>query len=344
MSRAEPSRAEWVDIAKFICIMFVMMAHLESNTEVMHRFYESFFLTVFFFVSGYVYHPRSTFKAHFTNKVKRLFVPWFLFSNLNILLSILISLKSERDFTSEFVLNMLQIRGVGDGMWFVAALFVAYIPFYFFAKCKKPQLACLLSFALSLGSSLYTLLMPGDKFPWGTPALPWHLEYIFDAVFWMLLGYYFKLYGETFFNKYNTTRNKILLWTCYLILVYAPYHIENVYLNIPLNYVKAVLGTLAIVSLCKSVKTNRFVSFVGANTLIYFALHGKAYAIIEMILRKVFTGFYNTCLGNVGLSTILSIAITLVLSICLLIPAVVINRWLPWMLGRSHKPKVQTAR
>ncbi len=46
---AKTKRIEWVDIGKFICIMFVMLSHLESGSDILDTFYKPFYLTVFFF-------------------------------------------------------------------------------------------------------------------------------------------------------------------------------------------------------------------------------------------------------------------------------------------------------
>ena len=222
-------RIEWVDIGKYICIMFVMLSHLESGSDVLDKFYYPFFLTVFFFLSGYVYRQLSSFKEHIVKKIKGLFVPWLIFSNFNILLSMVITLKGDRNFASEFIWNLLQIRGHGDGIWFVAALFVAFIPFYFIIKWNKPKLAVILAFALSLASVIYTHLLPEGTFPWGSAALPWHLEYMFQAMLWMVLGYYFKNAVarsgssiEAVFDRLNTTLHRVILWAVYLIAAYIP--------------------------------------------------------------------------------------------------------------------------
>lgn len=90
-----------------------------------------------------------------------------------------------------------------------------------------------------------------------------------------------------------------------------------------------------IISVARSVKANRYMSFVGANTLTYFALHGKVYAVMEALLKKLLPGFYAACLGHVAASSLLAVAITIVMSFLLIIPAVVINRWFPWVLGRK---------
>lgn len=330
---ATSKRIEWVDTGKFICIMFVMLSHLESGSEILDTFYHPFFLTVFFFLSGYVYRQPATFREHFIKKVKGLLVPWFIFSNFNILLSAVVSFREDRNTLSELFWNVLQIRGSGDGVWFVAALFVAFIPFYFVIKWNKPVHACVLSAVLSLISVLYSNLMNPEIFLWGSTALPWHLEYIFQAMLWMVLGYYFRAYAEESFDRLNTVLNRVVLWIVYLIVVYMPS--VGGYWSIPISYLRSILGILAIVSICKVIKTNRYISFVGANTLTYFGLHGKVYAVIEAVLGKF--SLYSELLENVIASSIIAVVITFVLSLILIIPAMIINRWFPWVLGRKRK-------
>lgn len=82
-------------------------------------------------------------------------------------------------------------------------------------------------------------------------------------------------------------------------------------------------------------KTNKYISFVGANTLTYFSLHGKLYAVIEAVLDKFLS--YRVLLGNVLTSSIVAVVITVVMSFVLIIPAMIINRWFPWILGRKNK-------
>ncbi len=169
-----------------------------------------------------MYRQPATFKEHSIKKVRGLFVPWLIFSNFNILLSAVISLHGDENTFAELERNVLQIRGLGDGVWFVAALFVAFIPFYFIIKRNKQVLACVFSAVLSLISVLYSNLINPELLPWGSTVLPWHLEYIFQAMLWMVLGYYFKVYAETVFDKLNTAFNRAILWAVYLIVAYIP--------------------------------------------------------------------------------------------------------------------------
>lgn len=135
----QTKRIEWVDVVKYVCIIMVMLSHLETRTEIWSAFYTPFFLTAFFFTAGYVYKPKGNFKSFLNKKIQQLFVPWLVFSVFDIALSQVISFNAHEGLMEELKWNFLQIRGQGDQIWFVAALFVAFIPFYFFIQCYERQ-------------------------------------------------------------------------------------------------------------------------------------------------------------------------------------------------------------
>ena len=132
-------RIEWVDIVKYVCIIMVMLSHLETRTEVWRAFYTPFFLTAFFFTAGYVYKPKGSFKEFMFKKFRQLFIPWLVFSVFDIMLSQMISFNAHESLLEELMRNFLQIRGQGDLIWFVAALFVAFVPFYFFIQWYEDE-------------------------------------------------------------------------------------------------------------------------------------------------------------------------------------------------------------
>lgn len=330
-------RIEWIDIGKFICIMFVMLSHLESGTDGLRKLYSPFFLTVFFFLSGYTYREAASFKVLLVKKIKGLFVPWLVFSHFNILTSQIISLREQLSLIDCLSWNWLQIRGKDDGMWFVACLFVTYIPFYFFIKQKKPRVTIILAVLLSVVSVVYKTLMPPEVFPWNTASLPWHLEYVFQAMLWMVFGYYFKIYGEHIFDKYNTRLACVGIWAVYLLSVYAIPENNSYWIAIPLEYIVSVLGIISIISLCKLVKSNKYFAFVGANTLAYFGLHGKLYAVLQKLMAVLAGEIYTAILDNRFASNVFAVVLTIVMSLVLIIPIMMINRWLPWVVGRKKK-------
>ena len=77
----QAKRIEWVDIVKYVCIIMVMLSHLETRTEIWSVFYSPFFLSAFFFTAGYVYKQRGDFKEFLHKKFGNyLYRGWYLVS------------------------------------------------------------------------------------------------------------------------------------------------------------------------------------------------------------------------------------------------------------------------
>ncbi len=313
-----------------------MISHLESDTVVLNKFYSPIYLSFFIFLSGYVHNQPQSFGQHIGKKFRGLFVPWFVFSNLNIALSAVLSLKENRNPGREALWNLLQIRGQYDGIWFVAAIFVAFIPFYFVLKLNKRN-ALILSTVMLIAAEIYAVMMPKDIFPWESNALPWHLEYIPYAMFLMVLGYYFRSDLEERFDRNNIGSVRAASVAIYLLLIFSLPRFQNTgIIHVIFEYIKTFAGIIMLLLNCKVIKTNRYISYVGANTIVYFALHGKLYAVIEHVLSAKFSSAYAACLANVWLSSMLAVMIAIVMSIILLVPTYIINRFFPWLIGRKN--------
>ena len=206
-------------------------------------------------------------------------------------------------------------------------------------KCK---LVILISFILSVVSSIYVTYMNPELFPWKRNTLPWHLEYIFQAMFFMVLGYYYKIYGEEKIDKYNTKRNRVIIWIIYLMVIYMPYLFDIQYqgiVKIIHTYISQMLGVIAIISVSKNIKSNKYIKYVGQNTLLYFAFHGKVFSILQVIINKIAGEAYSFILGNDILCSVYAIIFTFVLSLILIIPSYIVNRFLPFVVGKSYPKK-----
>lgn len=341
-------RIEWIDILKYICIMWVILNHLESRTDALTQFCAPFALSGFFFSSAYFYKDKDDFKTFFVKKVKGLLIPWFLLSVLNIVLSQILSFNEHDSFITEFLWNLVQIRGFHDGLWFVAALFMGYIPLYFFIhrfeksdKGKKSRIILIsVSFALAIISELYASYFPKDIYPWGSSDLPWHIQLVFIAMFWMVLGYLFKNYYEPKFDSDMCTRNTIICFTVFMIVRFVPfalgYEFKNEVLRILYEYISSFIGLPALIIASKLRKPNKYYLFIGQNTLLYFALHGKTYSVFQTLLKRFAGGFYESVLGNVISCSVFAIIFTIVISVVLIPPIMFINRFMPFLVGKKR--------
>ena len=357
----EKKRIAWVDTAKFICMIAVMADHAESSREMLDLFVAPFYLNMFSFAAGYVYVHREGFGPFFRKKLRQLFIPWLVFSLFVIFTAHLLSFRSHaQPLAVDLLRNFLQIHYFGDEMWYVAALFVAFVPFYFvvsrYERSRAPEktaLRLLLFFLLlALGSTAFSYLLPRDLLPWsgGLPlTLPWHLEYIGQAVFYMLLGYFFRVRWEPAFDKRDCLGRGLGLLLLYLVLLYAvpPLFGGFSQTQLAFYYFPCSLAAIpAMISLCKAVTPGRFVSFVGQNTLVYYGLHGKVESLLLMLLRRFVPQLYYTAIwGESALfNTVFTLAFALIAAVLLLIPAVIVNRWFPFVLGRRRKARQPASR
>ena len=347
----EKKRIEWVDSAKFLCMLAVMAEHAESMTGTMDKIIDPFYLNMFSFAAGYVYVHRHGFKDFLGKKVRQLLVPWFCFSLLVILSSHLFSFNAHESLGKELLQNFLQIKHSGGEMWYVAALFVAFLPFYFFidryersalALRRKTALLLGVSFVLALLSLAFATFFPRDILPWTRElvpaALPWHLEYMFQAMFAMVLGYLFRRFWEPGFDRHDGPWTCLLLWAAYLAAVLViggpmPYYGLARYLW---YYPSAFLGMAAVISLAKRIRPNRYTRCVGQNTLTYYGLHGKVESVLQAMLRHFWYEPYEELIwGGHESSALLAVALSLLVSVILMPVAWFINRYLPFMVGRK---------
>lgn len=345
---AYKERIEWVDIVKFFCMFCVMISHLGGGGIALHLhyLYEPFFLCGFLFVSGYTYNNNVSFIEHIKKKTRQLLIPWILFSLLNITLSQIVSFHPEwhPGFMAELRSNLLQIRELGDGsMWFINALFVAYIPFYYFVKkyednndSKNTDLMfALLCIVMMLAYESYIEFFPHQIFPWGSNRLPWHLEYIPYALSFMFFGYLFRKKYDSYLKECNV----YVVMLVYLLIIYLPLFFQTYFTGVFVVVYKviiAILGTLFIAVVSINVNSNKLSLFVGRNTLTYYGTHGKALALIEAIFRKITPSLYNSVIHNSLLSIIYSVLLGIVLCMVLIVPTIFINKYLPFFAGRRY--------
>ena len=349
----EKKRVEWIDMVKFLCMFAVLVEHVECVPSVWDRIVEPFFLNMFSFAAGYVYVHRDGFGRFLGKQLRQLWVPWLFFSTLTIVLAHIFSFNAHASLTRELGKNMLQILYFGSEMWYVAALFIAFLPFYFFIRAyeksglpEKKKAALLLgaSFLLCLGSYAFSHFAPRDLFPWSDPnlpvTLPWHLEYMFQAMFPMVLGYLFRLRYEALFDRRGGIGLCALLWGLYLLLVLtlpSPAELPAL-VGLLFYYPRSLLGCAAVAALSKCLRPNAYTRFVGGNTLSYYGLHGKAESLVQAVARRINEPAYLELVWGHHPEALLAAVLEALLVSLLLIPAAwFINRFLPFAAGRKKK-------
>lgn len=333
-------RIEWIDMIKFICILWVITAHLETMTTLLAAFFMRIVLIGFLFSSGYCYKNRNNFGAMLKKKVHQLFIPWFLWGSLSVCFHQLFSSwrkhGSDMSLGTEIKWFLLQVRGINDSIWFIAMMFVSFIPFYFLIKAyeSSPHKARFKWYVLALYilGNVYDVYMPA--FGYGTNALPWHIEYLPFSVSFMFLGYEYKHVYESRLKRHENLLFGISTAIYLSMSVIAYFFVFPAFFDLWYAMVHQLISIVFLVLLSKKLTPNRYTRFVGQNTLIYFPMHIYIYTLCQPVLWKVIPELYAGILNNVVLSSCFALALAFVISVILIIPAKIVNKYTPFLAGK----------
>lgn len=170
-SLAIQNRIEWVDAAKGICIFFVIMCHFGADGNIFYPYYRYFFLTLFFFLSGYVTKTKDV-VPFIKTQLKSLLIPYLCLSIILIILSPTFISSILHNTFSQYLNEQLLLLINGDKLWFISCLFIVQIEYfvlnkYVFQKCRA---VVQITFAILLIFSCFLITRE-------TPSrLPWNVD------------------------------------------------------------------------------------------------------------------------------------------------------------------------
>ena len=206
-------RIEWLDILKGVLIIFVILSH-SYPAQAYRNFFTPFFLTMFFWVSGYTFSTKRTCKEFLKSKSMQLLIPFLLLGSIRIVLAqileggkLLLRIKG----------LLLQVNCKYDEMWFVACLISSSFLFYMLLKLcqnieKKYQDIVLLGI-----SGVGMILAMLDMCVWHIRIL-WQVELALLMCFYMTLGYLYKQYEPQIVNKVEKFSYLSIMFLIYLFL------------------------------------------------------------------------------------------------------------------------------
>lgn len=247
-----------------------------------------------------------------------------------ILLSNIVTFNDKPPLLDE-IKGLLFQNGKNQLLWFIAALYVYSLVFYWvewFCKNVNTLMAvCLVLFILNVA---YSYWLEG-------PALPWHVMSSGYACFYMALGKFYRHHEERIDARFG--------W-CSLVLMAVIYvgFITITGISCSFSGSRYVVDSLllSVISLVLGVavskrffQNSRFMLFVGANTLFYFAFHGKGYSLLQTVSEKAMSVLSIS--HTFWTDEILGFVIVFLDALLLIIPAMLVNRYCPWLLGKGFK-------
>lgn len=323
------NRILWIDYLKGICMISIILNHLDGP-DFYGRITYPFELAGFFFASGYTFNPRNNFRDFLVAKLKTLVLPIFIFGLINTLIS---SFFKESNIADRIIGIIIQVPGKWDDLWFIACLFSMELIFYFTLKAGRNFMSqCCIYLSLPI---LGYLSMTYSSF-----RFPWHLENACIMIPFMWLGHMLKLQSN---RNGNDTSGKTLR-ICLMALSFVVYlssisarknypidiHLLD-YGNFLIFAVSALSGlclTTCLSKFLESFKNSillKFLSFIGINTLVYYAFQSKVISLIQLLCSGI--GFDSESYTGV-------IVCCLIVNVILMIPAAIIRKYFPFMLGK----------
>lgn len=321
-------RIEWIDVAKGICIVLMVVGHTRLPSIISNWIW-SFHMPFFFFISGMTFKVGNYKSLNFFlyRKLRTLLVPFFVFS----ILVIGISGSYEVNTFKDRFLEVLVHGWGGIALWFVPILFLAELLYYIFyhllSRNKKFFVVILIVFAyLSYWLSEVHLL------------LPWAISSVFLAVSFLGLGNKLADFILNVWTDKSVKKTFSFLFISFCIggLIAQFYHLDmcyNIITSLIPVYIGAILGILFIIQL--SMLLTKYMEYTVLKPLFYiFSYWGK-----NTFFVLAFSQCIQLCLiqgmNSMDISPVLSSVIRHVsMWIILFLITELFNRKLSWILGK----------
>lgn len=352
-------RIGWIDIAKAIGILFVLINHAELNLGVVTFLGGMFYMPVFFVLSGYTYKDNSqeSIKRFIVSKARRLLLPYLCFQLIivglftvkgilarqsvkAILLPILGAIYSRNSLYPKSlevivpvpVKNIDLMSVLNAPLWFLTGLFITLILYKFIitlAKGSYKKEWCYLAVSIIIGIVLKYLC---------PILLPWSIDTAFISVGFVHFGRLMKRNNlvQWFYKK------PIYILTLLIGFVVVSYiNGSDGTINMSIReFGHSVLmylfvggaGSLLVILLSKGIEdyskiTNQLLESVGRHTIGILAFHLGIFILIGVVLNRI--GITNEIVVKV---------VQIIAAIVILVPTDwYIQRYLPFVYGIKRR-------
>jgi len=362
------AREDWCDVAKAYGIILVYFGHIlekfytqtgDQGIFLQYKLVYSFHMPFFFLLAGYFYKHQSNFFRFFKGKIKTRLVPvlFFCFLMLPFCLAydgLTLHAIAYRSYAYRLMLMISGKPFLNNVMWFVICLFtVEFIAFYVFSvmniSLEKRALIIVCILAYIVGYIVNYLMLSHCVTIEDITGIKKNFWYIHEAVIsfsFYCLGIFLKK-SNCLKCGWHIGRKLSFLAICLVILFitfdlndgpFGKYNLPAVsmaggshghFIWFP---VTACAGIFAMIFCAQVTIKNKFLLYVGRNTLILLGLSGFWHLFLnqEIVLY---------CLAlNEKNSLIISFyfLVISVLSIFLCLPFVIfLNKYAPWVVGRK---------
>ena len=306
-------RIEYLDIAKGILIIFVVLGHV-YETGPANQFVYSFHMPAFFIISGMMQHYSSALKKPLRQallgKVYSLIVPFLFFEVLGVLSNIVRFGVTQNVFGYAYNTLMLHCNNGPD--WFIWALFVGEVMFLLIHKYVSNRYVI---WIITLAIGFFMVVNRDFYSTFGSTGV----------------GFMFLTFGYYVAPLFMKPGNKMAFGVALLVSVVSCIMNGKVDLgpwifgNVPLYLIGSVSGTFWVIELSKLIHSE-LLSHFGRNTLTVLGTHQA----INLALRsRMGISSYTTLQALVMFLGITAIQLPIIY---------IFNKFIPFLIGKKKKP------
>ncbi len=294
----QTKRITWIDMAKGYGMIAVLIGHLVQG-GLLGNFVYSFHLPLFFFLSGFLFHPNVGFGTFLKKKAKSILAPYFSLGIFIVFFSVYYPYLFEHKYHSaqmfwnmilqHFLAFLFQYRY--GTVWYLAVLLCINLLMYFIVKLPKEWIQVIVVAALMLlGLYRYNVLHGREMF--------WNFDAALTTTVFFYAGYFLK--------KKEEYLNRVLNWKprAILVPVFLAINIATNILSFKMTgkglelwamsygmpvftYLSAFFGISMVVVLA-SLFVLPPIRYIGEYSLIYFAWHQAViYPLLDYIYTKL---------------------------------------------------------
>lgn len=343
------TRIEYIDFAKGICIIMVVLYHVAKyyeTTFLINSFFKLIRMPLYFFLSGVFFKSYGGLFDFIKRKTNKLFIPfafWYVLISVGISLlmyyAFSITLDRAEDFTFWGALTAFWYKEdfPNSAIWFLLCLFYVNLLFYVVyllaSQIKKKEKQSLVVFVLSM-----VVGGIGLSFWRYNINLPAFIDSAFSSLPFFCFGYLVKNHTKILENN---RFDKYLLLISIMLFVFVGivallfgegYSLKYNHFTVKsaiIAYPCGLLGTLGVILFSKKIKRIPVVSMYGRYSIMILVTHKFLFEMYAILFRSL-----NI---NVSIAVYLNLAITL-LSYLLLIPFM--KKYMPHVTAQKDVIKV----
>lgn len=290
-------RQSWLDFAKGLGILFVMIGHSRLYTA--STLVYIFHMPLFFFLSGFVYSGAKYSGGQFLRrKAMRLMIPYYILG-IPMLIACTVQDAASVGFNlrllnanaqwARFISYLIQDRF--GTLWYIACLFWMNCLFFLILKLCRQNLkaAAVVAVAMAVLAALYYRL--------GGGSLPGNIDTGFAMMPFFLCGYAARkhdLFASARIQKRPLSHFAVFLVVSLIAgllnFLYARQKVDiyyNVYGCLPLMYLGSFAGIFAILCLAQKAQ-NRELEYIGRNSILFYAWHQAIiFPLVDAVLLRL---------------------------------------------------------